>query len=216
MLVRSFEQVINDERIDEIIIQDDYSNDGSYAKICTKFIENDKVKIFRNEYNLGMSRNKAEAINNANNKWCILFDSDNILGKDYLDVLEKFYPEYPENIYAPEKALPTFIYSEFVNRVISRKNIAEFIPKQFFGALINTCNYVVHRDTYMKNYLHNPQIKGTDTAWHFYNHLKNGGKFYVVKGLQYEHTVHPESTFMQDVHYNMAKAVEIENLLKEL
>jgi hypothetical protein len=75
---------------------------------------------------------------------------------------------------------------------------------------------VVNRDFYLETWVHNPEMKATDTAWHALNHLKRDGGFYIVPGMRYEHRVHSESGFLKDVHYNMAKAKEIENLIKAL
>lgn len=214
--IKSFEQVINDERVGQFLILDDASTDDSYFKLDKHFKDNDKVRIMGNLSNVGMQRNKRNAVALSLYSWVILLDSDNEISTDYIDKLEKIERLYEGLIYAPARALPTFIYDEFAGEFIHRSNVKHFVKKPFFGAMINTSNYFVHKETYCRNYEYNPDIKGTDTANHFYNHLKNGGGFYVVPGLEYQHKISDDSEFMKDVHYNMMKAKEIEEKLLQL
>ena len=85
LTIQSFEKILDDERVSEIVISDDCSTDGSYEKLVDFFKGNEKVKIFRNERNVDCYVNKRIAIELATNKWCILGDSDNVFTKDYLD-----------------------------------------------------------------------------------------------------------------------------------
>src|SRR5690606_35718803 len=86
MLYEAFHQVLDDERIDEIIISDDDSNDETVRWLKNQY-PHAKVKIYWHEQNVGMSRNKAESLRLASNQWCILFDSDNVISTKYLDAL---------------------------------------------------------------------------------------------------------------------------------
>src|ERR1051325_1420638 len=84
LLKESYAQVIDDPRISEIIIVDDCSTEpGIKEKVNS--LAGGKVKVFHQAQNRGMSRNKADAISYASNEWCIIFDSDNVIGPDYLD-----------------------------------------------------------------------------------------------------------------------------------
>ena len=60
MTIKSFERVLDDERIDDIIIVDDHSLPEMYQKLSAKIDElmNPKIHLVRNEVNLGMSLNK--------------------------------------------------------------------------------------------------------------------------------------------------------------
>lgn len=218
MVVKSFEKIMYDSRISDIVIMDDHSTDTSYENLVDKFKGNPKVKIYRQSKNVGMAQNKRDALLMAVNPWCILLDDDNEMDRSYLDALEAVENVMQEEseIYLPGRALPNFIFDEFTNQPININNLKEFTDKRGFGALMNCCNYVVHRDFYSQTWKPNEEIKATDTIWHAYNHLKNFGSFFVVPWMHYKHNVHPGSGFLKDVHYNMAKAKEIENLLKQL
>lgn len=216
LLFNSFVDVVNNALIDEIVIVDDHSEEEVWTKLVSMLSSVPKIKLHRNNKNLGMSLNKRHAISLCKNEWVIIFDSDNEIKENYLLSLNRRLPFDSNTIYAPARALPNFDYSDFSSITISKDNVRDFVHKPYFGALINTCNYMVHRETYLANYVQNDEIKGTDTAWHFYNHIKNGGRFHVVPDLEYSHLVHNASTFMENVDYNMVKAKEIENLLMQL
>lgn len=210
MTIKSFERVLDDERIDDIIIVDDHSLPEMYQKLSAKIDElmNPKIHLVRNEVNLGMSLNKKESVSFCKNNFVVLLDSDNVIDKEYLEAIpDKLDNDY---IYMPSFARPTFNYYEFAGIEFDRQTIKPYIGKSNFGALLNTCNYLVHRDTYLKNYKHNPDILEADTISHAYNHLSNGGKFYVVPNMEYDHLVHPNSGFMRHVHKNMADAMALE------
>lgn len=108
MTVESFAQVIDDPRIDDIIILDDCSTDGSYEKLRDHFKENEKVRVIRQAQNRGMSVTKRDAIALCNNREVVIFDSDNKLGKDYLDALEAVGDFSDETLYLPTAANPQF------------------------------------------------------------------------------------------------------------
>src|SRR5438445_403449 len=108
LLFESFEQVINDDRISEIIISDDCSAMDVYQTIVWKFNGVDKVKISRNEHNLDCYRNKKRAIELASNEWVIIFDSDNILTKKFVDIIFSQQEWNRTWAYAPQFARPHF------------------------------------------------------------------------------------------------------------
>lgn len=215
MVVESFAQVIDDVRLSEILIMDDCSTDGSYEKLRDHFKGNEKVRVIRQASNRGMLVNKADAVAHANNHWVVLLDSDNIIGKSYLDSLWHMGvyhgpPQlYPETIYVPEYAKPQFDYRQFAGKKFNRHNSIDLIKDDMGNCLLNTCNYLVHRDTYGKVFEENPEMRGTDTLWFNYLWLKSGNSFYVVPGMQYYHRQHEGSTWLQHAAYNMAKAAEL-------
>lgn len=231
MTIESFAKVIDDPRIDDIVILDDASTDGSERKLADYFEDNEKVSVVHKIINQGMSLNKRDAISHAKNEWCIILDSDNIIGSDYLDA---FYRDVTcidsainlkgnENtIFCPDFAKPKFDYTKYSNRdkmpygIYDFRNASTFIKEDGFNCLMNTCNYIVNRDFYLKTYQHNPEHIASDTIWHNYNHLKAGGMFRVIAGMQYYHRVHDGSGFLQDAAGNMARATEVRKLIQQL
>lgn len=222
LCIESFIDVIGDERIDEIIIMDDAGTWYNYQTLVglVRLVSfyNDKINLKCQITNRGMSVNKKDAISFARNPWCVLLDDDNKIGPDYLDALEATPDLFddPSEIYLPDFAKPLFDYTDYSGIGFCSKNIKEVSGMKMFGALMNTCNYVVNRDFYLKTWQYNPEMKGTDTVWHSLQHLKAGGGFYVVPGMQYDHRMHADSGFAKDMDYNMAKAFEIEKQIKAL
>lgn len=176
--------------------------------------KSNKIQLYSNPFNVGMAINKMRAVKMSTNEWVILFDSDNVLDKNYLDALEKHSQWITNVIYCPEFARPNFDYSDIfsvedytIDFSLGRKNIDQFL---------NTCNYVVHRDTYLKNWKENKDVGEADTIWHNYNHLKNHGCLWVVPGMEYEHRVWKESGWMRNRTGNLKRFKEIKDLIRQL
>jgi glycosyltransferase involved in cell wall biosynthesis len=217
MTMKSFARVLDDNRISEIVIVDDCSEMEYYDKLAAETIDMPKVRLIRNERNLGMSLNKKKAIDLAKSDWCIIFDSDNIIYPSYLDALQlRVNILKPDVIYCPDFAKPQFDYRKFGGLYIENHDVRHFISQPMAEPVMNTCNYVVNRKEYLKIYQHNPEMKGTDTIWFNYLWLSAGNSFYVVPGMEYQHRVHPGSGWLQDADYNMKKAKEVKELIKKL
>lgn len=216
MIVKSFKQVLSDERIKEVIISDDKSTDGSYEKLIDYFRDNKKVKIYQNEKNEGMSKNKAFAIGSSYCPYSIIFDSDNIITTRYLDALESVDKFDYKTIYLPIGALPNFDYSKYSGLTISKENIKKYMNEDLFRCALNTCNCLVNRNFYLTVFREDKTIGCADTINHIYNHIKAGGKLYFVPNLVYDHLVHSGSGYLQDVNYNLAKAKEVEKKILAL
>lgn len=216
MLKRAYEQVLDDDRIDEIIISDDNSTTEIWNQVV--WLEDfKKVKLFRNKETLGMYRNKMQALSYASNYWAIIFDSDNIMDKSYLDAVDaalKSKMTGVKTIICPSFAKPKFDYRPFMGHVYNKANVNKLLNYPMGECLMNTCNYVLNTDSLPYEY--NPTMKATDTIWMNYLFLKAGYEFYIAPGLEYVHTDHPESGFRKDLEYNMQKAFEVKQLILNL
>jgi glycosyltransferase involved in cell wall biosynthesis len=212
----AIDSALHNARVNDLLVLDDCSTDGSYERIKEKYKYNDKVRVVKQFANRGMMQNKADAVFLAKNDWVLLLDSDNRLDEGFIEAFFALRSHKPNVFYCPQKAKPAFDFTQFLGIEINATNVAGLVDAPFFGVLINTANYIVNKQTYSTNYVYNPKIKGCDTAWLFYNHLLNGGAIQVVQGMEYSHLVHEGSTWMQDAAYNMQSAKEIDNLLKQL
>lgn len=214
LLKESYAQVIDDPRISEILIVDDCSNEpGIKEKVNS--LAGGKVKVFHQAQNRGMSMNKRDAISYASNPWVIIFDSDNIIGPDYLDALEKVQL-IEDTIYCPTFAKPTFDYRRYGALSFSKDHAKSYIKQDQFNMALNTCNYLVPRDNYLKIYKFDEEHIASDTIWFNYNWLKTGNSFYFVPGMEYEHRVHAGSGFMQDAAYNMKQSDIVRKMIMNL
>lgn len=216
MLLESFAGLIDDPRIDEILIMDDCSEEKYWNKIeqLPKF--NPKIKVVRQLKNRGMSGNKRDAVFNSKNEWVIIADSDNVFKKNYVDALMtvRFVPEV---IFCPSFAAPNFDYRKYQgNSYFKSSSFQLLLQETEFSCLMNTCNYVVNKEAYLSVWEENKEMIATDTIYMNYLWLKSGNAFFVVPGMEYEHRVHSGSGFLKGIEYNMKKAKEVEKLIMEL
>lgn len=166
--------------------------------------------------NRGMSANKRDAVFNSKNEWVILADSDNVFKKNYIDALMKV-KFVPEVIFCPSFAAPNFDYRKYQgNSYFKSSSFELLLQESAFSCLMNTCNYVVNKETYLSVWEENKEMIASDTIWFNYLWLKAGNAFFVVPDMQYQHRVHSGSGFLEDVAYNMKKAEEVKKLIISL
>lgn len=216
MLLESFANVIDDPRIDEILISDDCSELEYWNKIKELPKFNPKIKVVRQLENRGMSVNKRDAVFNSKNDWVIIGDSDNVFNKQYFDAIEREGELVSRVIYMPSFARPNFDYRK-CNKIYSHKmSMMPDLNDAMTNCLFNTCNYLVNKEQYLKVWEENKTVSSADTIWFNYLWLKAGNCFSVVPGMEYEHRVHPGSSFLQDIDYNMKKSEEFKNMIQSL
>jgi len=190
MLFESFEQVLNDDRVSEIVIVDDNSEENYWRKVKNFCEGKEKIKLFRNRKNLGCYKNKREAIAQAKNEYVIIFDSDNIMTKGYIDKI--FEQEWDEHeILAPDY-VHSFDYRHFGGHTITKATVANYTRQPRFDCLINTMNYFVHRDNYLAVWDGSLEPWTADTIYQNYRWLESGRSFHILKGLEYEHRIKHE------------------------
>lgn len=203
---------INDNFVDEIVVNDDCSNEKEYDRLLKTIesIDNDKIKVYRNESNLGPFRNKYKTVSNCSNDWVYLLDSDNYPFEDSYTII-KSVEFYDDVCYSPEKLFckhdNTIGYENIADYKfpfsiigIEESKISIINNLEWFDWFINTGNYIFNKNTYLKNLkepyenLDTPLLHA-DTAASFYFWLKNGGKFKVVDDLKHNHRLRPDSTW---------------------
>lgn len=220
-LFKSFEQVLNDDRISEIVIVDDCSDIQLYKAIEERCKYLPKVKLFRNEKNLDVYANKREAISKAENEYCIIFDSDNVIDTGYIDTLYSI--EWSQStILAPDFAQPVFDYRPYSGITFNKTNVAGYAYKGNFACLINTMNYFVHRDTYLSVWQAKDNILGADSIYMNYLWLLAGNNIHCVDGLRYFHRVHDyansehKSNYVKHAVASAPKCDDLEKLISQM
>lgn len=196
-VIQSFEQVLHDDRVSEIILVDDASTDDSYEKLKWFFRHEPKVKLFQNSFNLDCYYNKKRAVELATNEWCCLWDSDNIFSPDYLDVI--FDYSWDENtIHTPDFAMVHFDFRAYSGLMITRNNVAEYIDKPMFETMCNACNLFVNRNSYLQVWDNSLNPITSDSIYFVYKWLESGKQIFVTPALQYVHRVHSESHYQNN------------------
>jgi glycosyltransferase involved in cell wall biosynthesis len=200
---------IHDDRVNEIIICDDNSNDIIKLEKIINDINSTKIKLYKNQINLGCYHNKIETISKCTNEWAILLDSDNVIGKDYIDTLFNI-TEWEKNIiYHPcwAKTFPSepSVFLDFRcynNTIITKTFYLNNFNNNNFQCLINNCNYFLPVNSFIKcmnqyKDIHKrEEMDVLDSAVLFTDWLLNNNNFIVVENLIYGHRLHPNSNYM--------------------
>jgi len=215
LTIKSFEKVLSDDRISEVVILDDHSTNGAYEGLRDYFEGSMKVKVIMQSNNRGMAVNKADAISFCKEEWVLILDSDNTIDVSFLDAIEKLYLR-PDTIYCPSFARPTFDYRTFSDIIFNRNNVKKYLDLPFFEQSLNTCNYLVYRRLYNSVFTKDESIKETDTLYFAYLWMRAGYSFHIVPGMEYDHLVHSGSGWLQNAAYNIQKAEEIKKLIRAL
>lgn len=217
LLSQAIAAVLDDPHIDEIVVCDDHSTDGSWKRLCRKYRRYPKVHLHRNEQQLDVYANKAQALRHTTGAWSILFDSDNILTPAYIDCLVALAPwNDSHTAYLPTFAEPQFDYRAFEGCTITRRNVRRYLHRPNFTTALNTANYFVHRDTYLAAWDPDATPHTSDSIYMNYLWLAAGGHLYFVPGLRYFHRIHPQSHFMRNSHLTGEFAAQVEQMLREL
>lgn len=195
LLFESFAQVLNDDRISEIVIVDDFSGEGVF-EVVRQYCDNiPKIKFYWNAKNLGCYHNKREAISKASNKWVIIWDSDNVMTPQYLDALPTIINRH--ELVQPTFARPHFNFSKYEAKIINSSNVAQYADDATFTTSLNAMNYFVNRDEYLRVWEDRPEPWTADSLLQNYNWLKAGNSIYFCPGLEYEHRVHDGSHYKE-------------------
>lgn len=222
MVIDSFRQVYDHPAVDEVLIVDDCSHHDNYYLLMNAIMDfhqqRDKpiITVCQNPYNIGMSRNKAHAIGLSRNDWVLILDSDNALYPSSIDAICQLTNLRTDTIYCPAFAEPEFDYRRLQGKSWDAKGVASEIKSRDMSVLLNTCNYLVHRDTYLETYEYNPDVKESDTIWFNYLWLRRGGLLHVVPDWHYYHRIHEGSGWKQNASENMRMAEKIKGEIVQL
>lgn len=216
LVIRAIEKVIDDPRINEIVVVDDASPMDTFFKLEAMLHGMPKIKLFRNGDNLDCYRNKYQALQHASNDWCILFDSDNILYPTYIDAIYSLPDWHPHTFYCPEFARPHFDYTAFSGLYIDKSNVHKHVGTKAFDCLINTANYFVNRSLYCHLFDSDIDPHAADTIFMNTQLLQYGGQMYVVPAMRYFHDVHDESHYKANHHKSDALFKELRETLNSM
>lgn len=204
LLYESFRQVINDDRISEIVIVDDCSTEEVYNTIVWQTKAIPKVKLYRNDTNLDCYRNKKRSVELASNEWVIVGDSDNVFTPAYVDALVRSRRSIHNGwsdriIYQPEFARPHFNFIRFSGQVFDKSNLNPSIDDATLQTCFNAMNFFVNRDEFLHVWDGSIDPVTSDSIYFNYCWLSAGNSIYIVPGLQYEHKVHNQSHYQNNV-----------------
>lgn len=201
LLFESFKDLLDDNRVSEIVIVDDASKPSVFNEVTSWLSAHKKINLFRNVRNLDCYRNKREAISKATNEWVIIGDSDNVFDKKYIDRIENLFIAglNRRTVYQPSFAKPHFNFQKFESFLIDQSNVGRYMVDAMFSTMLNAANYFVNRDEYLKVWDGSIDPVTSDSIYQMLNWFKAGNNMYVVPGLEYEHRVHSGSHYQNNV-----------------
>lgn len=193
-VLRSFEQVLYDPRISEIVISDDASAPEVYTKLENAVGGMDKVKLIRKAKNIGCYFNKWAAIQFSSDGFCVILDSDNVISTSFIDkIFEQEWDVY--TILAPDMGEPALNYKALSGKVLTKENISDLLDVGNTAMCLNTCNFFVNRYQYLCAFDDSVEPWTSDSIYFAYCWLKNLGKIHIVDGLEYHHEIHKDSHY---------------------
>lgn len=221
-VIDAFMHVYDDDRIDEIIIVDDCSDENIYRNLFNSLLKYPKCKLYRNEKNLGAFLNKKKCVELSNNEWIILLDSDNSIKPNYLNALKEC--DNINTIYSPELLIGTvFDYREYSGQIYDKEKYIKQIKEGTgpFSAIFNTGNYYFYKNAYLdcinkeEKLMDNNPL--SDVYYMVYLWIKNNenGKFKIQENLQYNHRTHSGSYWMTDPKKGGREITFLNNEIKQ-
>ena len=184
--------------VSEIVICDDASRPDVVQSLLAQTSHISKVRLVQNQENYGLFYNKLRTVQNCNNNWVVLCDSDNFMGKDYIETLQREIPWDEKTVYCPDAAGPLkytaiggFTMASLPEMVTTLQKITEVLGPEKF---LNTGNYFFNRRTYITvceqfhtlgldpKKLWAAEVMALNYAW-----VALGNKIKCVQGLSYFH-----------------------------
>jgi glycosyltransferase involved in cell wall biosynthesis len=215
--------LINISLIDEIIINDDCSNEIEFNKIkkIIRRINNSKIKIYKNEKNIGAFKNKYECIKKCKNDIVYQLDSDNIATSTLPKVLSIIMNEQNINyLYLPSKIYQFRKYPNFAKffSIFNRRFRVTFTDKDYvfnkeiikqaignnlkvtvdknINWVLNSGNFVVNRKKYLKifkKHVAEDIRHPMDAVAISYFWIENGGDIKTLKDFKHFHRKRTDS-----------------------
>lgn len=225
MVIDAFISVLNNDLIDEIVIVDDSSEESIFEELKTKVnqLENNKIKIYKNEYNLKPLLNKLEAIKKSTNDWIILLDSDNKITDEYIQIIQNLERD-KDILYLPEKLLnfDDSIISDFCslnNFVLNKNNIKGFVENNSITTILNVGNFFVNKYNYINTFENSSfeeNLQTNDAIYFSFLWISNNLNIKIVDNLKYYHRQHSGSWYSNnkiECENNTTKVIDkIKNL----
>ena len=226
LTIESFERVINNPLISEIVIVDDKSTESIFQDLTEKIknINNSKIKLFRNSENIKAFSNKIESVKKSSNEWVIVFDSDNILTEDYLysipQKLESNFYYLPSHAMCASNYLD---YNKFANTVIDKNDFKNLVSSEdiITHCLLNTGNCLVNRNTFLEAINCEPYLLNcyaADCVYLIYLAFKNTRDFKlkVVDNMKYYHRINSKNYGNEQTSYYEENSIQSEKFVSYL
>jgi len=161
----------------EIIITDDHSTDNSLA-ICTSFAEkDDRIKIYKNNTNLGLVGNWCEVIKKASSNWIKYLFQDDLLEPECVEKMINCALIYNSN----------FV---ICNREYIFENEVTDKVKHFYNHKIPKVNLI-----FKNKYLYSPKEIAKEIAPHIFNNCIGEPPVFLFNKSHFSESDYPNNYF---------------------
>ena len=222
LIHRPLWNIVNDERIEEIIIIDDGSSEEEFSLLVKNVARYDRrkvVEIHRREENKGVQFTKIECVEKIRGAWMILLDSDNTLFPSYLDVVVALKELDKKSLYCPDWAFPYFWFRQVAGQKIDFQKACSLIQQGTLQkiSLLNDGNYFFNKATYLTQLSSLKQIQHdvADVMLANYYWLSQGGSLTVMRGARYLHRIDDSSFWMRTSQESKKRVMTIFDRFKK-
>lgn len=216
LIHRPLWNIVNDERVEEIVIVDDGSSQEEFELLQNNVARYDQRKVvalYRREKNKGTQFTKMECVEKTMGPWLILLDSDNTLFRGYLEAVTSLPVLEEQTIYCPEKALPYFRFSKFLNLKMDFELVYQLTQSGVLkrSSFLNDGNYFFNKEAYRAHFLKLNQMKSdvADVMVANYYWLSHKKTLAVLKGASYLHRIDASSFWVRTSQESKARVIEI-------
>lgn len=202
------ELAVNNNFVKEIVVNDDGSTEEEWNKLnsIVNNLNSSKIKLFRNEVNLGGFRNKYTAVQNSTCEWVYLLDSDNHPAETTLSVIQAIEKPDVDLCYIPQKLLlykddgyRNEVFYDFKYEKVGIDEAQDALLKRtkWFDWFLNTGNFVFNREKYLERlkdgYENKDEPVYACSIAFSYHWMSKGGYYKVLSGMEYYHRLRNDS-----------------------
>lgn len=199
----------------EVIVCDETGEDVK-AITASSFGKNPKLRLITNEKRLGIYQNKRKAISLAGagaDTWVALLDSDNIFNDDWFEMIAELDYTNPLKLYATadfkELNIQTgqvrYPAERFSGRTVTKSSWNSLIMEPSANFIINDGNWILHSTAikHLPEDVKSSDLQASDAIFMLRRLILNGYSITYVRDLEYIHTVHPGSSWLQTEEESM-------------
>ncbi len=212
----------------EMIIVDDCSTDNSIDVI--KSYNDDRIKLFVNEKNLGLKETLKRGIKEASSDWIVFLESDDVLAPDYLAKKVEIAQKYNDinlifndcEFFGDEERVKAFEHalkktrSLLQNQSYPKKMLYDF----YHSNKIFTFSSVMAKRSHLLKINFNPKLDYL-IDWHLWIQLSSLGKFYylpekLTKWRLHKNSYINSSTYKSPFDLQAASYIEVFKSKKDI
>lgn len=169
----------------ELIVIDDYSEDATYKKVQQFVSRDNRIRIYKNPKNIGVSKTRNRGVALAKGDWIAFLDSDDIWRRDKLEkqvhVIQQ--KKYVDLVFTGSGFIKGYNKSnEYEKKSISILPYYQKVPKRIFYKellkqnLISCSSVVVRREMLLKYPMQQDVMHEDYATW--LQILRDGGQAY--------------------------------------